>query len=393
MSLGHGPKLVTKGLVFAYDMSLPVNDRPNKSWKGKPAVNTWYNDSYNFTNAATFSIVTDYPSTQSLPIEARGKKVIKLIADTPGTLGQCIPWRSGVDQVNGGTYNHSVWCYLESGSVVTVGQHWNPWDYGSSQYPPLGKWVRLNDPVTNSANNYGNIANAYRTDGVAYFTAPQYELGTDMSPFVHGTRSNTEAIIDIAGNNTITANSLTYNSDGTFEFDGSANYATLNSSIDTYGKSFTLDAWVYSNSTSGFKGIIGDLQYYWFQFAVNGSSPYLRYGYYVNGSETRMTLNGTSGKVPANTWTNITAVMESGVGNKLYVNGVLDVSNTNGNPFGISGTSRGPKYIGRADASSFGASPNWFNGKIGSLKGYSDVALSAAEVKQNFQALRGRYGI
>ena len=37
MSLGHGAKIVTNGLVFAYDMG--PNPGANKSWKGKPTTN------------------------------------------------------------------------------------------------------------------------------------------------------------------------------------------------------------------------------------------------------------------------------------------------------------------------------------------------------------------
>jgi len=388
MTLGHGPKIITDGLVFAYDMG--PNPGVNKSWKGKPAVNTWYNDSYTYTNAATFSIVTDYPSTQSLPIEARGKKVIKLIADTPGTLGQCIPWRSGVDQVNGGTYNHSVWCYLESGSTVTVGQHWNPWDYGSSQYPPLGKWVRLNDPVTNSANNYGNIANAYQTDGVAYFTAPQYELGTDMSPFVHGTRSNTQALLDWTGNNTITVNSsVVYNSDGTFSFDGTNfnSYASIPSQ-NLNNCDYTVEAWFNPSAVNRTQGIIGDYQYNWWRFNITSGNK-VNVGHKQSDSLGGPNITGST-TITANTWWHAVMTFNTVSGMKLYVNGVLDASTTNNLAFTI--TDRGPQYIGhyRGGAPS---SANIFQGQISSIKIYKNKELSATEVAQNFQALRGRYGI
>jgi len=375
MSLHHGAKIITKGLVFAYDMG--PNPGANKSWKGKPAVNTWYNDSYNFTSAATFSIVTDYPSTQSLPIEARGKKVIKLIADTAGTLGQCIPWRSGVDQVNGGTYNHSVWCYLESGSVVTVGQHWNPWDYGSSQYPPLRKWVRLNDPVTNSANNYGNIGNAYRTDGVAYFTAPQYELGTDMSPFVHGTRSNTQSLLDWTGNYTLTASSgVIYNDDGTFSFTSTANtsHYTVNSQNIISGTDpFTIEAW--TNKTSGNYGAIfgnygsGYTSGMWFATA----------GLYIGGSVYHSNSATTMAGV------HHSAATRDANGNvKLYRDGVLVTSGTL--------TSSIPSNINFRIVNDVNSGGEALAGNIYTVNVYNRV-LTAEEVNSNFNALRGRYGI
>lgn len=401
MTLGHGPKIVRNGLVFAYDMPLNGASSSNKSWKGAPVTNVVLNTDLNtgWSQGYNTSIQwNDYP-----PPNGINSPVVSFIDADGNGSGYWYSYGDYATQEPSTTYAISIWCR-------TLGSDWTIRAYTADNsetgrqntnnvtIPGDGKWYRAEfNPITTPADTQSDslsfIFPIIPAGQRVWLCAPQMTATNYHVPFVSGTRSNTQALLDWKSNNTITVNNLTYESDGTFSFNGSTDYATLSSSVDTYQKSFTLDAWVYSNSTSGFKGIIGDYQYYWFQFAVNGSSPYLRYGYYVNGSETRMTLDGTSGKVPANTWTNITAVMENGVGTKLYVNGVLDVSNTNGNSFGISGTSRGPRYIGRADSSSFGTSPNWFNGKIGSLKAYSGVALTAEEVAQNFNAHRGRYGL
>jgi hypothetical protein len=49
-----------------------------------------------------------------------------------------------------------------------------------------------------------------------------FEFRSDVmyNRFVNGTRPNTESIKDLTNNNTITATSLTYASDGTFSFNG-----------------------------------------------------------------------------------------------------------------------------------------------------------------------------
>jgi hypothetical protein len=400
MSLGHGATVVKDSLVFAYDMG------SKQSWKGKPTTNTWYNDSYNYTNGATFSVVTNYPSTKGLPVEAQGLKVIKLTANTPGTLGQCIPWRSGVDQVNGGVYCHSVWAYLESGTQVTVGQHWNPWDYGSSQYIEKGKWVRIFDPVTNSANNYGNIANAYRTDGVAYFTAPQYELGADMSPFVLGTRSNTESVIDWAGKNNIAPVDLIYTSDNKFIFNGLGetdgsplgSYIPIPTSVSTTNPStkpngVTYDFWIKADTDAPDRMglIVGS-------GTINHIEIYSTGKYFRTEAVTQNGYSFGSGGFPNScrgVWSHFAIVFANNETNRpvrWYQNGELFYTHSNMG----SGTDVNqyfqPSRLGSATGSgSYLYAPS-FKGEFPVFKSY-DKALTTQEVKQNFEALRGRFGI
>jgi hypothetical protein len=68
---------------------------------------------------------------------------------------------------------------------------------------------------------------------------------------------------------------------------------------------------------------------------------------------------------------------------RIYINGNLESTNAR------TGTiTAGAKNIG----SSSGGGSEYFNGTISDVKFYNR-ALSATEVQQNFNALRGRYGI
>jgi len=81
----------------------------------------------------------------------------------------------------------------------------------------------------------------------------------------------------------------------------------------------------------------------------------------------------------------------------MYVNGVQTdttsslVGNTTGPLISI-GSKWGPCY-----SDSYGAGydsyGSMFNGSIGALMLYGSKALSAAEVRQNFNALKRRYGL
>jgi hypothetical protein len=128
MSISNGPMPSNNGLVFAYDMA-----NATKSWKGKPAINTCsfgtYEYGYNSTKISN--------ATPPVPPPVTGYPIYK-ITSNDGNDSQQILYTANVDQVNGGTYTHSAYVYLESGTWVSAGQHWNPWDYGTQQYVPKG---------------------------------------------------------------------------------------------------------------------------------------------------------------------------------------------------------------------------------------------------------------
>jgi hypothetical protein len=76
---------------------------------------------------------------------------------------------------------------------------------------------------------------------------------------------------------------------------------------------------------------------------------------------------------------------------KYYLNGVYTSSSDTNNSGNISATIDTSRNldIGRSQA---GGVNRYFNGNMPTVKLYNR-ALSATEVRQNFEALRGRYGI
>jgi hypothetical protein len=82
-------------------------------------------------------------------------------------------------------------------------------------------------------------------------------------------------------------------------------------------------------------------------------------------------------------WTNVASNSMT-----LYVNGASQGSNSHSFA-SVKNTTR-PLYFGSFDGgATFG---QWFNGRMGIARYYS-AALTAAQVLQNFDATRGRYGI
>lgn len=198
------------------------------------------------------------------------------------------------------------------------------------------------------------------------------------------------------GNNGELLNGVTYNTNnkGSLDFDAANDYVKFNAadSLKFLNTSpYTLEAWVYPTRNPGASNWTGI-------FDREDSSTGLRDGYnlFFNGSATTSTFftterftSGTqtgasvavSSTQSVNAWNHILATY-NGTTIALYRNGVLVSSNAStGNLLNTSKTLQ----IGTRGG-------NYFGGRIAGAKIYNR-ALSLQEIKQNFEALRGRYGI
>jgi len=181
------------------------------------------------------------------------------------------------------------------------------------------------------------------------------------------------------GNNGTLTNGPTYSSDdgGSLTFDGSNDYAPIGTSGFPFGSSAgTLSCWVRTNTTAaGFQWIVsygspGTSQARF--LGINGTT------YYFGGYGNDITASG----VPVNTWINMVGVYD-GTNASMYVNGVL-VSGPTAKSWN---TVANNAQVGRQTNGS-----EYWNGNIAQVSIYNR-ALIASEVQQNFEALRGRYGI
>ena len=192
---------------------------------------------------------------------------------------------------------------------------------------------------------------------------------------------------DLAGSNNGTlTNGPTFNSanGGSIVFDGSNDYVVLsNSSSISPTSGITVSAWCYLNAGSQtmIRKNINDYLLEWGDTGLGSGSYLYWYLSTTGGANYRRSTSAFS----LNTWYNTVGVFTSGVGSALYVNGSpISTSYINTNTGTIS-QSNGYLRIG-----------NWsdetFNGKVSNVTIYNR-ALSAAEIRQNFNALRGRFGI
>ena len=192
---------------------------------------------------------------------------------------------------------------------------------------------------------------------------------------------------DISGNNNIgeLVNSPTYNSSnlGFFQF-VTDDFARIpnNTILDTQTPS--VEVWVKTNATTqnGFwfeKGTV-NTQYSLFQ---GGSLIYWRMNI---GGITQLSVT-TATYMNTSSWYQVVGTYTSG-SRRLYINGALVNSDAQ---TGTIATNNGGMSIGVYGGFS-GGRGYYYNGNLSACRVYNR-ALTAAEVQQNFNALRGRYGI
>jgi hypothetical protein len=210
-------------------------------------------------------------------------------------------------------------------------------------------------------------------------------------------QSSSTAFNDVSGKGNIgTLNGPTYSSanSGVFVFDGSGDYISFASASELQFLNrlpYTLEVWMYPTSNPGASTWTGI-------FNREDTSVGSRDGYniYLNGGSGTLYLaterftTGTQNAIGTtyndsdllNIWSHIVATYD-GTTLRLYRNGVqLNSTTSTGN---ITNATKALE-IGRRGTGAY------FIGRLNGQKIYNK-ALSASEIQQNFNAIRGRYGI
>ena len=189
--------------------------------------------------------------------------------------------------------------------------------------------------------------------------------------------------------NTTTLSGATYNSDnsGNILFDGSNDYATFNPGSDiAFGTgTFAVEFWAKFD---------GEGPFYFIETRNSGQTT-SRWALFVNANEkfdwytgsTSYIFNTPVWSTGDNGWNHIVFSREGTSSNqfKLYINGEY-----------ISATTDSTNYSNSSTEASLGrrySNTEFMDGKIAVCRIYKGKALSAAEVKQNYDALKSRFGL
>jgi len=211
------------------------------------------------------------------------------------------------------------------------------------------------------------------------------------------TSSSASILKDMTGKgNNGTVNGATYNSGngGYFDFDGTNDTVTFpTSSIVLAEEDFTLGFWVFaadasdnwqciisSTDTTGGSGnnSAGSWQ-------VGPVSSQIRF-YVRNDAGSDHFLLQSSSTISDDTWYNIVITRSSGGSYAMYFNGELEATGSDGD--GGTDLDCGIVALGINRAYD-----NYWEGGIATAQIYKGKALTAAEVQQNFNATRSRFGV
>jgi hypothetical protein len=214
------------------------------------------------------------------------------------------------------------------------------------------------------------------------------EPNSHATPFVNGTRSATQGLLDLPGNSTIDLTNVSFDSNAQMTFDGTNDYASLGTVPLAAGAStYTIEAVFRADSTKS--------QVVWEQNS-SGVTQHQR-ACMILLSNGFGGFNGQSNDfhsaVPYSTgvWYHWIITVDKNAGTnpiKVYVSGALYAQGDSSS--GASNLNVGTH--GAAVGYKLNSAGEYFDGDIKFVKVYNRI-LTASEVKSNYNAIKGRFNI
>ncbi len=429
MSTSVGTSCDHKNVMFEFDM-----ENTKKSWIGKPGTNlltsamatcsgalarqSWHVETYTYTNN----------------VAAYGRKDTTKITITPTVTSGTMPYAdfgfqaaTGNSATTGDKYYVSFDYKTVKGgaepalNIAYANGYKNPtnanvgtFDSATVLTLPDG-WKRRTVGVTitsggNGGHTHWRFGQNSQGEEVEFYV-DNFQVVESPVPMAwrDGTLSSTQGLLDISGEgNTITLGNLTYNSDYSFEFDGTDDFFTLPVGYThlescSFEIVIRFDAIPSANQVLfGYKHNVGYSRPPIGTIFITGTTGFRASVIDPTNVYTEIadTTNGNHSSLAANTTYHVVVTKDVVDGSlKVYRNGVLGDSDT----FSASGFAQWNtvgSYIGQnsldvglsSNSDAAHSFSNYFNGKLYKAKIYNK-ALSADEVTNLFESIRGRYGI
>lgn len=373
-----------------------------KSWKGAPTTNLLsYSNQFEMWSSAGVAVVSN------TTLAPDGTMTADSASNTPSAGSYLYPGAGTTAYIVSTQYTRSIYAKAGVGTGILV-YEWlangsgtfnlltgTASGTGASIISVGNGWYRCICTATYTGTGGGNAwyIGAYGSTVTAttlYLWGAQVEISPFVTPLVITTtaptsRSNTQAVLDLTGNNTLTATSLTYVADNTFSFNGSADNFAATTFNYNFNGSFSLMVWVNLTTVAGSQDFISNYNDVDDGLFFESSGSYLRGVYRKSGTGDIFNFTQPSDALIANTW-NCVCLTYDQVTCKIYKNGVQ--LSTTASATAIFACAKQSLEFGRISA----GLGRYLSGSMPCAAVYNK-ALTAAEVAQNFQALRGRYGI
>ena len=415
MAVSSGPDIVDSGLVLALDAAdrNSFDNTENLLTYSKDFSAGWSSSLTVTLNNATAPDETFTAAKIQRPINSGNSAILNhptlstntnycysafiKLASTPDSTYSVCSLSSISDSISPAyasiSYNFVTGTISSFGNLPTIS--------GVIPYP--NGWYRLYMVInTSSQTNAFLEIRPLSTNLVSdfYIWGAQLERGSSPSPYyptTATTKTRGSTLIDLTGraNTGTLTNGPTYSSanGGSIVFDGTNDYISLPTNFINWdtGNPLTISVWFKTTST----GIILGQQNNPTPNSANGYIPAIYVD--INGLlRTTCFYSGfvqtsvSSSAVNNGAWNNITVTFLSGT-QTSYLNGISYAT--------LSQTQQSYSatyyyFLGSGQVSNWTSAPAspYFNGSISNFS-YYNRALSAAEIQQNFNSVRSRFGI
>jgi len=373
MSAIGGPKTVTNGLISSVDFGNP------KSFKGVPTKNYWTTERPNFSNWNSQDVVTADISTTIRRLHSTSNVAFSAIqytaanysadADANIQLSYALDVRgqgsAGLTIHQAQTSpNQSANLELSSTKLVLKENEWVRLQFEGFYHANTTTAQNCLVTLTAGTGNYVECRNA------------QVEFSPYTTPYVYGTRSNTQSLYDQVTSIPTTVNSITTLADNRVEFD-QTNYVSLGDFSSITSK-FSAEFWLNPyyldvDANNNYRRVLFNTGNSNFILIEQSGSISFR----VPGIDE---VNYTAAGVTINNWWHVVCVYDQDK-RYIYINGALKGSQTIG---------AGTVSLATLRLNQTGI--QGFEGQIEIAKIYNRD-LTADDVLQNFEAYKGRFGL
>lgn len=414
-----GPNLAKDNLVFGYDSGYGVadNETTTRFYPGESTANLftypYLSNHTDSTNSTTSIVKEDFGG---------GLKGVRFIQASTSPILSFTPSISTSTPVSGGTYTWSS--YVDSTSTgsklksqVTVYvngvKHWltasNTWVTSTVECNHLfkatvaGEWHRVDNQITMPTGTLTSFSVGGFYRATSNFTIKvanlQFEQKGHVTPFTATSRSSTESLIDLKRTTNIDVSNVTFDSTGQPTFDGTDDSISLTDNFDlndhfVTGQDFSIEAVTYMRESPSQNGGVLCNQKYSSETDPAGFGLVIKNNntYALNLTNNTPTSYENIAGIPFNVdnYHHIVYTFNSSTGSIVsYSNGSQYGSATNSSYSWRIPTDSTRTYVGYNTQGGWG---NYINMDVPVIKVYSK-ALTAGEVKQNYNAYKHRFNI
>jgi hypothetical protein len=402
MSTSAGPNISLDGLVFGYNTGYPMVDNDNSSRfsKGEPTENLIYDMGGTVTSSYPEVVYRCTANeTNVVDTSVPGGKYSRFTGIDGSSNNQLYSRFSSYSiDVRGDSVNYSV--YLKGSGTCHLTIYDNQSGYGTSSTITLtNEWVRYNytRTINASATSYWVAVRGVLNTTDVYIAGQQAMRGTHSTPYVEDNRSSTQSLIDLKETTDISTSNVSFDSNAQMTFDGTDDVIQLSTAlVDNLSTSeLTVEAIVYHTSwgsTSSSRPYIANWNTWdsttpnqrGFILRTYSTEQFPRFWYCWGAGYTNVP---SSTSMSLNQFHHVVGVYKKDSYAKIYLDGVETGTTTSGTSNHLVYDDTTGTRIGYGTINT-----GRFVGELPIVKVYNK-ALSAQEVKQNFNAYRKRFGI